>query len=171
MCTTGHERLIQLAVIAGAHGVRGALKLKTFTGEPDAVLDYGPLLGRDGKSLVDGQVIGGWKFGVIVKAKGIDDRDTAEAMRGLELFVPRSQLPAPEQDEFYHSDLIGLAAQARDGTELGKVIAVHDFGAGDLIEIKGDGEPFLVPFTQAHVPAIDLAAGVIRVDPPQEVAA
>ncbi len=104
---------------------------------------------------------------VIATFPGVDDRDRAEKLRGLRLYAPRAALPATGEDEFYHADLVGLAALARDGTLLGGVIAVHDFGAGDVLEIAREaGMPVLVPFHRAAVPDVDLAAGRVFIDPP-----
>jgi 16S rRNA processing protein RimM len=104
---------------------------------------------------------------VIATLSGIGDRDAAEALKGVNLFAPRDALPPAGEDEFYHADLVGLRAEAEDGTDMGTVRALHDFGAGDVIEIQGpDGAPFVLPFTRAAVPVIDIAGGRIVVAPP-----
>lgn len=156
-----------VAVVATAHGVRGALKLRCFTEQPDDVAAYGPLFDREGRRLFELRVVGRVKGGVLAEADGIDDRDAALALRGTELYVPRSALPDPEPDEFYYGDLIGLVAERVDGSRLGTVRGVDNFGAGDVLEVLADdGRVVDVPFDRASVPEVDLAAGRIRIDPP-----
>jgi 16S rRNA processing protein RimM len=157
---------IQMAVIGAAHGIRGELRVKTFTGDPLALADYGPLHTKDGRifEIVDIRPQG---TVVVVRLKGVNDRNEAEALTGTELFVDRSALPeALEEDEFYHADLVGLAVKDEAGETLGKVIAVQNFGGGDILEIAlGSRQTVLVPFTNAAVPQIAISAGFIRVDP------
>jgi len=156
-----------VGVVAGPHGVRGALRIKSFTAEPGDVANYGPLEDESGERHFKLHRIGSAKGVVIVKVTGVVDRDRAEALRGLRLYLPREALPAPDEDEFYHADLIGLEAQLPDGSLIGRVRAVHDFGAGDTLEIDPiDGKSIMVPFTRAVVPVIDLAAGRLVIDPP-----
>ena len=137
---------IQMAVIGAAHGIRGELRVKTFTGDPLALADYGPLHTKDGRifEIVDIRPQG---TVVVVRLKGVNDRNAAEALTGTELFVDRSALPeALEDDEFYHADLVGLAVKDEAGETLGKVIAVQNFGGGDILEIGlGAGRPCLFP--------------------------
>lgn len=162
-----------MAVVAGPHGVRGAFKLRCFTAEPAGVAAYGPLLDEAGRTLFSLQVVGPAPGGVVAQARGITDRDAAAALRGTRLHVTRDRLPVlADADEFYHEDLVGLAVLGPDGQDLGKVIAVHDFGAGALLELVGpDGRTTVLPFTRAIVPRVDLAAGRITVHPPGEVVA
>ncbi|MEP9374652.1 ribosome maturation factor RimM [Mesorhizobium sp. KR1-2] len=159
------ENPIQMAVIGAAHGIRGELRVKTFTADPLALGDYGPLYSRDGRAfeVID---IRPANTVVIVRFKNVKDRSAAEALAGTELFVDRSALPDDEDDdEFYHADLIGLAVQDETGATIGKVTAVHDFGGGDILEIVHEGRKgVLIPFTQAAVPDIDVKAGFLRVD-------
>lgn len=159
------ENPIQMAVIGAAHGIRGELRVKTFTADPLALGDYGPLYSRDGRAfeVID---IRPANTVVIVRFKNVNDRSAAEALAGTELFVDRSALPDDgEEDEFYHADLIGLAVQDETGATIGKVTAVHDFGGGDILEIVHEGRKgVLIPFTQASVPEIDIRAGFLRVD-------
>ena len=158
MSATPPVNLVCVALIAAAHGVRGALKLKCYTEKPENVASYGPLLDEHGHELFHVRVIGPAKGGLIVEAEGITDRDAAEALRGLRLYVPRDRLPAIESDAFYHADLIGLAARSETGEHLGEVVAVHDFGAGDVLEyVDTEGQSRMVAFTHAHVPEVDLA--------------
>jgi 16S rRNA processing protein RimM len=159
-----------VAQIGGAHGIRGEVKLKAFTSDPMAVTRYGPLLTEDGAASFEIENARPARGHLVVRLRGIGDRNAAERLANLKLFVPRSRLPPPAADEFYHADLIGLTAVTGDGTEIGAVLAVHDFGAGDILELKpaGDGPSIMVPFTEAFVPSVDISAGRIVVVPPQE---
>jgi 16S rRNA processing protein RimM len=157
---------VQLAIIGAAHGTRGELRVKTFTEDALAIADYGPLYDATGRAfeILD---IRPAKTVVVVRFRGINDRNAAEALNGTELFVDRSQLPADlDEDEYYHSDLIGLDALDAQGQRYGRISAMFDFGGGDLIELTIPGKrPMLIPFTQAAVPHVDLAGGHIIVDP------
>jgi 16S rRNA processing protein RimM len=158
-----------MGIVGAPHGVRGAVRIKTFTEEPEAIARYGALEDESGERQFALRVIGGAKGDgmVIAEVAGVADRDRAAALRGLRLYAPRAALPAPAEDEFYHADLVGLAAELAGGTALGKVVAVHDFGAGDLLEIAREGgQPVLVPFTRAAVPVVDVAGGKVVLDPP-----
>jgi 16S rRNA processing protein RimM len=157
-----------MATIGAAHGVRGEVRVKSFASEPTALADYGPLLADDGRRF-EIERLRPAKNVVIAKFRGIDDRDAAEALNGLFLYVPREKLPPPEEDEFYHADLIGLEAVTEAGEPIGAVVAVHDFGAGDILEIApARGPTLLLPFTKAAVPSIDIPAGRLTVVPPLE---
>jgi len=156
-----------LGVVGAPHGVRGAVRIKSFTAEPEAIAAYGPLEDDSGARRFTVRLVGTGKGVVIATLSGVADRDQATALRGLHLYLPRSALPATDEDEFYHADLVGLAAELGDGSRLGRVAAIHDFGAGDVLEIVRDhGMPILVPFTRAVVPMVDLRAGRIVLDPP-----
>jgi 16S rRNA processing protein RimM len=162
-----NERMVCIAAVAAAHGVRGALKLRTFTEVPENVAAYGPVFDENGNGLFDLELIGPTKGGVLARASGIDSREAAEALKGKRLHVPRSRLPEPDEDEFYHEDLLGLEAVDVDGSPMGKVAAVFDFGGGDLIEIVTTaGEKIDLPFSREVVPEIDLQKGRIVVVPP-----
>jgi len=164
--------LVCLGAVAGAHGVRGNVRLRSFTEDPADIAAYGPVTDETGKRRFEVTVIGESRGQVVARIAGIDDREAAEALKGLRLYVERAVLPAPDADEFYHADLIGLAAVDADGKTLGRVQAVFDYGAGDFIEIRRPGSPgLLVPFTRAAVPEIDIAAGRIVVVPPAEIEA
>ena len=153
-----------VAAVAAAHGIKGALKLKSFTERPEDVAAYGPLFDRKGKHLFTLTVVGPAKGGVIAKADGIDDRDAAEALRGIELFVPRDVLPDTDEDEFYVHDLEGLDVFEAGGGRLGVVKQVVNHGAGDLLEIADDdGRLRILPFDKASVPVIDLEKGRLDV--------
>ena len=163
--STGNKRVC-VGVVTGAHGVRGAVRLKSFTAEPEHVARYGPLEDEKGERRFALRIVGSAKGVLIAAISGIDDRDRAEALRGLRLYLSRSALPPPEEEEYYHADLIGLAAALPDGAFLGTVRAVHDFGAGDTLEIeRASGPPVMVPFTRAVVPVVDLDAGRLVIDP------
>ena len=166
------EAMVCVAAVVSAHGVQGALKLKSFTELPESCTSYGPLCDESGRELFELRVIGVTAEGLIARASGIEDRDAAAGLRGRRLYVPRSSLPKVEDEEFYHADLIGLRAFDPTGNMIGQVVAVENFGAGDLLEIGREGEvPLLVPFTHAVVPAIDLAAGRLELVVPGEIVA
>ena len=163
-------RKICLARIGAAHGVRGAVKLWTFTDDPLAVKAYGPLSTEDGTRSFDVTQLRQAKDHLVVTFKGIATRNEAERLNGLELYVPRDQLPATEADEYYHADLIGLAAVTPGGEPLGRVVAIHNFGAGDIIEIApANGPTKLLPFSNAVVPTVDVAGGRVVIELPQEI--
>ncbi|MER8525923.1 MULTISPECIES: ribosome maturation factor RimM [unclassified Mesorhizobium] len=157
---------VQMAVIGAAHGIKGELRVKSFTGDPLALADYGPLYARDGRAfqIVD---IRPANTVVVVRFKGVNDRNAAEALAGTELFVDRSVLPDEgEEDEFYHADLVGLEVKDDIGAIIGKVVAVHNFGGGDILDVTLAGRKgVLIPFTQAAVPEVSIAGGFVRVDP------
>ena len=164
------ESKVCVGVVTGAHGVRGQVRVKSFTQEPRDIAAYGPLRSTDGRRQFELHIIGAAKGVLLARIDGIDDRDAAEALRGTEFFVARDALPDPDSNEFYHADLIGVAAVLGDGAPYGRVLALHDFGAGDMIEIeRADGGVVVLAFTRAVVPEIDLPAGRIVVDPPNEI--
>jgi len=164
---TAAAKRVCVGVITGAHGVRGAVRLKSFTAEPEDVARYEPLEDEKGERRFALRLVGSAKGVLIATLPGIDDRDRAEALRGTRLYLPRSALPPTAEEEYYHADLIGLDAALADGTPVGTVRAVHDFGAGDTLEIdRPSGPPVMVPFTRAVVPVVDLDAGRLVIDPP-----
>lgn len=168
---SGDPRLVLVAQVAGAFGVRGEVRVTAFTQDPAHLLDYGPLLDAAGKpalTLVSGRPE---KGALVGRAEEIATREAAQAMRGLRLYIPRDRLPAPDEDEFYLVDLIGLAAVSPTGEPLGRVKSVHNFGAGDLLEIEppGGAATWWAPFTREVVPWVRIADGVIVVDRPAEV--
>jgi 16S rRNA processing protein RimM len=159
---------ICVGLIAGAHGVRGLVKLKSFTEDPAAVAAYGPLSDETGARRFRIALGSAARDHWIARIDGIGDRDAAEALKGTRLYVDRARLPEPEPESFYHADLIGLRAETGAGAGLGRVTAVHDFGAGDMLEIAlGSGRTVVVPFTRAVVPVVEIAAGRVVVDPPE----
>ena len=164
---TGGARVC-LGQIGAAHGVRGEVRLRSFTSDPAAIADYGPLETEDGRVL-EIEALRPAKDHFVARLSGIGDRDAASALTNTKLYVPRERLPRTEDpDEFYHADLIGLAAVDRAGKTLGTVVAIHNFGAGDLIEVRPveGGMTVMLPFTDTVVPAVDVAGGRIVVDPP-----
>jgi 16S rRNA processing protein RimM len=153
--------------ILGAHGVRGLVKLASFTEDPEAIAQYGALTDEAGTRTFPVEIVGSNKGNWIARIDKVDDRDVAQALAGTRLFVDRSALPPPDEDEFYHADLIGLRAELADGTVLGTVAAMHNFGAGDIVELAMlSGKKPLLPFDRETVPEIDTAGGRIVVDPP-----
>ena len=162
--------MILVGVIGAPHGVKGELRLKSFTADPLAIADYGPLTDSDGKTLLLTKARLVKDDMLVVKFDGIDDRDAAAKLTRREVYVLRSQLPPPDEDEFYFSDLIGLSAKTVTGEVFGTIVAVENFGAGDLIEIeKADKVRVLLPFTKAVVPHVDLMQRVVTIDPPVEI--
>jgi 16S rRNA processing protein RimM len=160
------ERLC-VAIVTGPHGVRGGVRLKSFTAAPADVGAYGELGDESGARRFPIRVLGMAGGAVLAKLGGVETREAAEALKGLRLFLDRAALPAPAPEEYYHADLIGLAARLACGTPLGRVAAIWDFGAGESLEIvAGDGRSHLVPFTRAAVPVIDLALGAVVIEPP-----
>lgn len=164
-------RLILVAKVAGPFGVRGELRLVAYTAEPKALLRYGPLLNEAGAPVLTPTSGRADKGALIVRAPEVPDRTAAEALKGARLYVPREGLPATEDDEFYLTDLIGLAAVSPEGETLGAVKAVHDFGAGDILEIDpGEGRPtWLVAFTREAVPQVAITEGRLTVKHPAEI--
>ncbi|WP_158046505.1 ribosome maturation factor RimM [Skermanella pratensis] len=159
--------------IVGVHGVRGLVKLKSFTGDPAAIADYNPLTDHTGTRRFTVELQSAMKDYWLARVQGVADRTAAEALRGVLLHVDRDRLPPPEdEDEFYHADLIGLPVLRPDGERIGTVIAVHDFGGGDMLELAlPDRRTAMVPFTKAIVPVVDVAGGRIVADPPEDLLA
>ena len=162
---------ICIARIGAAHGVRGAVKLWTFTEDPLAVQAYGPLTTKDGARQFEVATAREAKGHLVVTLKGVATREDAERLNGIELYIARDKLPDTDEGEYYHADLIGLAAVNAAREPIGRVIAIHNFGAGDIIEIEPPyGATLLLPFTNAVVPTVDLAAGHVVVELPGEIA-
>ena len=161
---------ICVARIGAAHGVRGAVKLWTFTEDPLAVKRYGLLATKDGARQFEVTSAREAKGHLVATLTGIATREDAERLNGLELYVAREKLSAPSEDEYYHADLIGLAAVTPADEPLGRVVAIHNFGAGDIIEIAPPhGPTMLLPFSNAVVPCVDLAAGRVLIELPREI--
>lgn len=168
---TQDNRLLLLGHISAAHGLRGEVLIKTHTGEPQAIGAYGPLTDESGEKSFALKVLRVTDKGVIARIQGVSDRTAAEALRGVKLLVPRAKLPPAAQGEYYHADLIGLTVLGDDGAKIGWVVAVQNFGAGDLLEIRLEGsrQTEFVPFTDASVPNVDVAAGQLVVRFPDVV--
>jgi 16S rRNA processing protein RimM len=161
-------RRVCVAKIGAAHGLRGEVRLFSFTREPTAVRDYGPLEDESGERSLVLKALRSAGDHLVARFEGVNDRNAARALTNVSLFVPRERLPEPEGDSFYHADLVGLRVQGKDGRALGTVAAVQDFGAGGILEIApaAGGEAVMLPFVEAFVPKVDLKGGVIVVDPP-----
>jgi 16S rRNA processing protein RimM len=158
-----------LGQIGAAHGVRGEVRLRSFTSDPASITEYGLLETEDGRP-IEIEALRFAKDHFVARLAGIRDRDAASALTNVMLYVPRERLPQTDDpDEFYHADLVGLAAVDRSGKALGTVIAIFNFGAGDLIEVRppNGGRTELLPFDAAHVPEVDIAGGKIVIDPPE----
>jgi 16S rRNA processing protein RimM len=168
------DRLILMGVIGRPHGVRGLVRVNAYTEDPGALAEYAPLIDRTGRQYDLEWVSENIAQLSEITAAGprrISDRNEAERLTNTELFAPRSALPEAEEEEFYLADLVGLAARNAAGADIGKVIAVHDYGGGVSLEIGGAGTPLLVPFTRQAVPVVDVSSGHVIVDPPAETEA
>jgi 16S rRNA processing protein RimM len=162
------DDMVLIGVITGAHGIKGEVRLKSFAADPAAIAGYGPLATSAGGALEIDRMRP-QKDGFVATIKGVTDRTSAESLKGRELFVMRSRLPNAKADEVYVHDLVGLDVQLKDGSHLGEVAAVPNFGAGDLLEIRIEGrkETVLIPFASGFVPTVDPARGLIVVDLPE----
>ena len=166
------HNLIFVAQVGAAHGVRGEVKVTTFTADPMALANYKTLMRQDGSPALTIASARPTKGGIVARLKGVDDRNAAEALRGLKLYISRDSLPPPEEDEFYLADLIGLAVESAAGELLGKVKTVQDFGAGDLLEIQPKaGASWWLPFTREAVPEVRIAEGKLIAEPPAVIEA
>ena len=164
--------LVFVAAIAGAHGVKGEARVKTFTDDPEAAFSYGPFMDETGKARFTPKTWKPVKDGFIVRFAERFGREEIQALKSTRLYIPRSALPGLEEEEYYHADLIGLSVEGLDGAPMGRIRAIHDFGGGDLLEIEATPDrkgTWLLPFTLAFAPKVDLAKGVIVIDPPEEV--
>jgi len=163
---------ICVGAIAGAHGVRGQVRITTFTADPDDLTAYGPVGDEDGGRHFEIAAVGRSRGQMIARIAGIGDRDAAEALKGTRLYVDRAALPATGADEFYHADLIGLAVVDLQGKAIGTIRGVFDFGAGDVLEVvPEDGPSQMVRFTREAVPEVDLKGGKVVVELPPEAPA
>ena len=159
---------VLLGVVAAPHGVRGLVRIKSYTEDPMAVAAYGPLSDETGKRAYRVEALSAARGAVLARIEGVADRTAAEALRGLRLYVERERLPGTGEREWYEADLVGLAAVGRDGKDWGKVVAFHDFGAGSVMEVSGGA---MLPFTDEAVPEIDVEGGKVTIDPPAGVLA
>ncbi len=163
---------ILLGVVIGAQGLKGEVRVKTFTGEPEAIAHYGDLHAKDGRKFAVAGARSAKAGEAVVALKGVADRNAAEALKSVELFVPRGRLPAVDDGEYYHADLLGLRAVDGEERLIGTVKAIHNFGAGDVIEIETpDGNDLMLAFTRETVPVVDVKTGRIVVAVPPDDAA
>ncbi len=158
---------ICVGMIAGAHGVRGLVRLRSFTEDPEAIGDYSPLTDEDGKRDFAVKLLSAAKDFFIAEVKGVKSKEAADGLRGEKLYAPRSVLPKTGKREYYEADLVGLAAQGKKGESFGKVQAVHNYGGGPFLEIGAGTKSFMLPFTDTYVPEVDVKAGCVVIDPPQ----
>jgi 16S rRNA processing protein RimM len=167
------EKRVLLGHIRGAHGIRGDVTIQTYTDDPAAIADYGPLSDETGRRTLKITGVRVTAKTVVARIEGVGDRTAAEALRNTALYVSRSALPDADDGDYYHADLIGLSAQLADGSALGTVVAVQNFGAGDLLEVQlaGTTRTEFYPFTDACVPTVDLAGGVVVIVPPPTIEA
>jgi 16S rRNA processing protein RimM len=155
--------------IGRPQGLQGEVRIRSFTAHPAAIAEYGPLEDEAGTRLFEIESLRVTPKALTARLKGVASRDEAEALTGTKLYVPHSRLPAREEDEWYHTDLIGLSVMDREGAAIGSVVAVHNFGAGDLLEIRpaSGGATVLMPFTRDTVPEVDVEGGWLRIAPPE----
>ena len=167
--TAANEDRICVGAIAGAFGVQGEVRLKSFCAEPTAIAEYGPLYTEDGSRSFKVRLTRPLSGGLGARLSGVATKEEADALKGTNLYADKSRLPKLPDDEYYYADLIGLEVRDPGGAVIGKVAAVHNHGAGDLLEIRGPGlkETLLLPFTLANVPTVDIAAGVLVADLPE----
>ncbi len=167
----GRETRVCVAQIGAAHGLRGGVHLRSFTEEPTAFAQYGPLETEDGSRRLEIDTVKPSRDGFTVRFVGVTRREQAEALRNVNLYVDRDQLPPAEDGEFYYADLIGLSALTPDGEVIGEVTALHNFGAGDIVELTlSDGsQSVMLAFDEATVPEVDVAGGKIVVVMPEEI--
>lgn len=173
MAMTERERprpqaMVCVGAVTGARGLKGDVRIKSFTADPGDVAAYGPVTDETGERSFGIRVTGRSKDQLIARIDGIEDRDAAEALKGTELYVPRSALPETEAGTYYHADLVGLGVETGGGRALGRIKAVHNFGAGDVIEVVADeGRGVMVPFNDRVVTAVDLKNRRVVIEPPK----
>lgn len=167
MADDAASSLVRVGRVVGARGIKGDVRIASFTEAPEDVAAYGPVQDAKGRTFKL-KVVGQAKGQVIARIAGVQDRNAAEALKGTDLFVQRTRLPEPEPGVFYARDLVGLAAQTVDGAPFGRVVEVHDYGAGASLEVApvAGGATILIPFTDGAVPAVDIPGGTVTIDPP-----
>jgi len=169
MRTDDKKKRVLLGEISGVHGIRGDILIRTYTESPEAIASYGPLSDASGNKTFAIKIVRTTDKGVVARLDGISDRTIAEGLRGTKLYVERAKLPDTEAAEFYHADLIGMKAVAADGTPLGEIVSIQNFGAGDLLELKpisGAATEF-IPFEDQWVPRVDLDTGQVVINRPE----
>ncbi|MGB1539596.1 MAG: ribosome maturation factor RimM [Rickettsiales bacterium] len=170
--TSTQGELVAVGVITGAHGIRGQVKIRSFTSNPHDIVAYGALMNKTGSKRFDLKINSETKHGLVATIKGITDRNAAELLKGQELFVDKTRMPEPDDEEFYYEELVGLEARSPEGVVLGEVLGVYDFGAGDVVEIKlVSGKQELFPFTHAIFPEINTQQGFVVANLPEIVEA
>jgi 16S rRNA processing protein RimM len=163
------EKMVLLAAVIGASGLKGAVRAKIFTASPEALTAYGALKDKNGRAFSITAFRPGKKDEAVISFSGITSREAAEALKGTELFIARDALPEAGENEFYHADLVGLEAQDGEGRILGRIAAIHNYGAGDIVEIiRADGDSVLIAFTRETVPVIDVPGGRVIVAVPED---
>jgi 16S rRNA processing protein RimM len=167
------EKRVLLGHIRAAHGIKGDVTIQSYANDPVAIADYGPLTNETGQRVFEIVSVRETGKGLIARLRGVDDRTAAEALRNTALYVPRSRLPPAHDGDYYHVDLVGLAAHTLEGAPFGTVVSVQNFGAGDLLEVlrTGTKRTELIPFTDACVPTVDIAAGRLTILPPDMIEA
>jgi 16S rRNA processing protein RimM len=171
MSTDSKPRRIFVGEITGAHGIRGDVLVRTYTETPEAIAVYGPLTDESGSKSFSLRIVRVTSKGVVARVAGVADRNGAEPLRGTKLFIEREKLPSTGEAEFYHADLIGLRAVGEDGSTIGKIVSVQNFGAGDLLEFEPlEGESEFIPFEDRWVPRVDLDAGHVVIIRPATTA-
>lgn len=167
MTTTVKDGLIPVGVIGAARGLKGDLRVKSYTADPRAIGSYGPLTNASGSEVFKVKVIGEQKGVLLVRIKGVEDRNGADAMKGQTLYIERDRLPKPDEDEFYFMDLVGLDAELGDGSPFGQVVDADDYGGGPFLEVASrDHGRVLIPFTKACVPNVNITGKKVVIDPP-----
>jgi len=160
------ERRVLMGMILGAHGVKGVIRVLSYAEVPEDIVAYGPLLDERGERRFRLKLVGRARGALLAEAEGVGDRDAAARLRGTKLYVPRAALPPAKLGEYYWGDLVGLAAELPDGTALGEVVAVHDYGAGTSLEVRRpDGGVVMVPFTGRLVPVVEIEKGKLTIVP------
>lgn len=164
---------ICMGVILAAHGIKGEVKIHPYSQNPEDLVSYGPLYNQSGDKLYELRIKRVQNNAVIATVKGCNDRNAAEQLRGTKLYIPRQALPEPDAEEFYHEDLLNLKVLLPDATEIGIITAVHNFGAGDMLEValSGSNKTEMLPFTKAVIPHINLAEGFVTYCPPEVIMA
>lgn len=163
----GSGRRVLMGRVLGTHGIKGVVRVLSYAAVPEDIARYGPLEDKSGGRRFSLRVVGQARGAVLAEVEGIGDRDAAAALKGTEVYVQRSALPAPAEGEFYWDDLVGLRAELKNGSVLGEVVAVHDYGGGPSLEVnRATGAPVMVPFTNRVVPVVDLETGKVVIDPP-----
>lgn len=173
MTSSTQADLVAVGIIAGAHGIKGQVKVRSYTANPESILDYGALLNKEGTKRFEAKLDGKTANGLIVTLKGIRDRNAAELLRGVELFVNSANIPDTDEDEFYYNELVGLEVRDTTGEKIATVTGIYDFGAGDILEIRllSTGKKEMFAFTRQNFPEIAAKKGYIVADLPETVEA